>query len=514
VALFDLFRWRGRKSVSTLDLFRELYRGRESLSGKTVNLQTAIGVSAVFACARVIGNGMAQVPLKLMQKTGKSRLEAVGHPLTKVFRKPNPWQTGFEFRQTMSWHVELCGNFYAFINRLGGEIRELIPIEPGRVTVVRKANLELVYKVRGEVEGNEREFPAEAIWHVRGPSWNSWMGLDVLQAARDAIGLALSLEEAQAGIHKNGIQPSGIYSVEGKLNPDQYKALRDWLESEYTKNPGRPLILDRAAKWMQTQMSSLDAQTRETRRDQIEEICRFFVVMPIMLGYSDKVATYASAEQMFLAHAVHTLDPRWKMYQDSLDVWLLTERERDEGFYFKFIEEGMIAASAKDKKDTLLGYVNGGVMTPNEGRDKLDLNPDKDPKSDELREPVNVAQQQGGNAGGDASGASGKGAPAGPASTSVTFHEGAIQVKTEVHPGEVKVETFVEPANVKPEIRVENNNHIPPTQVTVQPAETKTEVIMPSEVKITGMPPRESVSETERDAKGNIARVKQTEKDA
>lgn len=400
MAWYDFARRLGRKAAtSTEDIIRELYGWRKSITGRAVNADTALQVSTVFACLRVIGNGMAQVPIKLMRVQevgGKTRrLPARHHPLYDLIgARPNPWQTSWDFRQTMSWHVELGGNFIAFKNAPLGEVREIIPFDPGRVRVKREDDLTLRYFVRGD-SGAEIEFPAEAILHVRGPSWNSWNGIQVIAAAREAVGLSMALEETQARLQKNGGRPLGGWSVDGKLNPEQYKDLRKWLDQEYAgiENAGKIAIMDRNAKWYTTQMSGVDSQLRESRRDQIEEVCRFFGVMPIMVGYSDKAATYASAEQMFLAHAVHCLSPRWSMYEQALDAQLLTDRERAEGYYFDFVEEGMIRGSAKDTKDTILGYVNGGVMTPNEGREKLDLNPDDDQASDRLRIPVNVAQE-------------------------------------------------------------------------------------------------------------------------
>jgi len=157
-----------------------------------------------------------------------------------------------------------------------------------------------------------------------------------------------------------------------------------------SEKEGKPLILERAAKWVSTQMTCFDAQALEQRRVQIEEICRFARVMPIMVGYSDKAATYASAEQMFLAHLVHTMAPWFERIEQSININLLTEKEQNEGYYANFVEEGMLRGSAIDTKETLLGYVNGGMMTPNEGRAKLDLNPDTDPASDKLRIPANI----------------------------------------------------------------------------------------------------------------------------
>jgi HK97 family phage portal protein len=394
VSFFDqILPWR-KKSVSTLDLFREIYGGRMTATGKSINAKKALEVSAVFACLRVIGEGVAQVPFKLYRKNGRTRLEAVDHPLYDVIEaQPNPWQTSFELREMLVWHVGLTGNFFAFKNIVFGKILELIPLHTG-VTVLRADDGTLSYEAT-MLNGTRMLFTADQIWHVRGPTWDSWMGLDAVKYAREAIGLSLSTEEQHARMHKNGVQNSGVYSVEGNLSPQQHKEITGWIEKEVggLENTGKALVLDRAAKWLNTGMTGVDSQHLETRRYQVEEVCRFFRVMPIMVGHSDKSATYASAEQMFLAHLVHTLAPWYRRIEQSANVSLLTKKERATGFYTKFIAEGMLRGSAKDTKDSILGYVNGGLMTANEGREKLDMNPDADPVSDQLRIPVNVVNE-------------------------------------------------------------------------------------------------------------------------
>lgn len=399
VAWRDLF-GRGRKAANAYDLLRDIYAQFLSRSGRRVDQKTAIEVSTVFACARIIGNGMAQAPLKLMQESadGRTRAPAKAHPLYRLMaRQPNPWQTSFDYRQLISWHVELFGYHTSFINRsVKGEILELVPFEPNTVTVKQQDDRSLSFEVRAK-SGATQVFPQEAIWYVRGPSWNGWEAIEPIRAAREAIGLALSIEETQASMQKNGVRTTGLVSVEGKMQEGQYAQLKDWIVKEHAgaANSGVPLIMDRAAKWSSMQMTGVEAETIATRKHQVEEICRFFGVMPIVLGFSDKASTYASAEQMFLAHAVHCLAPRWTMYEQSADSYLLTEKEREAGYYFDFVEEGMIRGSAEATMKTILGYVNGGLITPNEGREKLDLNPDTDPASDKLRTPVNVAQGPG-----------------------------------------------------------------------------------------------------------------------
>lgn len=382
-----------QRAVNIIDLIKGTDAYRPTWSGKSVTVETAIRVSTVFACMRVIAEGVAQVPWKLMQQTDRTRKPARNDPLYNLLASaPNDFQTSFEFREQIVMHCVLVGNAYVFVNRsTRGEVLELIPLNPARVTPKQHADWSITYKVRGD-DGREREFPAEAIWHLRGPSWDGWQGLQAVKIAREAMGLDMAIEESQSRLHRNGVRGSGTYSVKGKMKPDQWRALRDWIEENMggAENAGRPMVLDDDAKWLQTSLSGVDAQTLETRRYQVEEVCRFARVNPIMVGAESKNTTYASAEQMFLAHVVHTLSPWFTRIEQSADKALLTPEQRKAGMYTNFVEEGLLRGSASGTKDILIGYTNGGIMTVNEARDVLDMNPDTDPASDRLRIPTNI----------------------------------------------------------------------------------------------------------------------------
>ena len=373
-----LLGWR-KKSNSTLDLFKEIFGREPSNSGKTVTVKTALEVSAVMACLRVLANGVAQVPLKIMLESpdGKQRLPAKDHPLYDVLAySPNEWQTSFEFRETIALHVGLCGNFFAFKNVVAGKVKELIPFEPGNVVVVREDNTKLFYKITSP-NGNTQTFPAETIWHIRGASWSTWLGLESVVLAREAIGLAIATEEQHARMHKNGVRNSGTYSVEGTLNETQYKGLRDWITQEAAgvENSGKAMILDRGAKWLNTSMTGVDSQHLETRKFQIEEVCRHLGVNPIMVFMESKNSTYASAEQMFLAHVVHTLSPWYQRLEQSIDKNLLSAQDRKKGYYSCFVEEGLLRGDSKSTAEFLTKLTTNGIMTRNEARAKLDYNP-------------------------------------------------------------------------------------------------------------------------------------------
>lgn len=352
-------------------------------SGASVTAETALYVSTVLACARVYMNGTAQVPFRLMQVTGNKRMPAADKELGKLLtRKPNPWQTSYEFRETITLHAMLTGNAYVFVNRVGmaRDIRELIPLEPKRVEVKRRPDMTLEYKVSNE-NGASQVFSSDAIWHIRGPSWNSWLGLEIIKLAREAVGLAITLEQAQSEFQKNGAQTSGVLATKDKLSPERFEYLSAWMDKHLPGGErfGKPMIVDDEAEYTNRSFSAVDQQLVESRKMQIEEICREFGVMPIMVGYSDKTATYASSEQMFLAHVVHTLSPWYKRIEESADANLLTEEDRDAGYYTKFFPNALMRGAAKDRsefyKNALGDTQRPGYMTRNEVRELEDLNP-------------------------------------------------------------------------------------------------------------------------------------------
>lgn len=358
--------------------------GNKSKAGPSVNLQSAFRVSAAFACLGAISTrGCAQVPFKLMQdyqSDGLSRKRAArDHYLYDlVTAKPNHWQTAFEFKETLTLHAGL-GNAYVFKNKYRGKIGEMIILDPGRVKPEQKEDWSIVYKVTGR-DGTYREFAQDMIWHVRGPSWDGFMGLDTLNLAKEALGLSIALEESHSSLHANGVRPSGVYSIDGPLNQKQHDDLVLWLKTQAAAGAGAPLVLDRGAKWVSQVMSGVDAQHKETRDHEIAEVCRFFGILPIVIGHTgDKASTYASAEAMFDAHKVLGLNPWFERIQDSANINLLTDEERAKGYYFKFFANGLLRASSKDRAEYYAKALGSGgspaYMTQDEVRALEDMDP-------------------------------------------------------------------------------------------------------------------------------------------
>jgi len=370
--------WPFSRKASIDDIMRDLYGGREVRSGAKVTTVSALEVAAVFRCVKILSDTLSTIPLRIFQKKGTNNREpAVDHELYDLFDvAPNAFQDTLQFREWLSFSLILNGNAFVFINRVRGRIVELVPLMTNKISVEQNQDLSLVYTLSKE-DGTTVVFPQEAIWHVRGPTMNGWMGLEAVALAREAVGLAMAMEHSQARLQKNGLRPSGVYSVEGILKDSQAKQLREYLDSEFTgiDNSGKPMLLDRAAKFTSLAMKSVDAQQLEGRKFQVEEICRAFGVLPIMAGHSENNATYASAEQMFLAHSVHTSRPLHRRLEASIKFALISKEDRKRGIYAKFLDAELLRGAAKDRAEYYRSGINAGWLMRNEARRFEELNP-------------------------------------------------------------------------------------------------------------------------------------------
>lgn len=369
-----------RKAVDVSALTWAKLWGEETAvkSGVSVNIDSALRVSTVLACARVISEGVAQLPFKLYRE-GKdgSKTLAKDHDLYDVLhRRPNPWMTSFQFREALTLHAVLTGNGYAFKNRgAGGAIKEMIPLVPVNVQCKQGRDWEMEYRLVGD----SNVYTSDDIFHLRGPSWSGYLGMDAVQLAREAIGLAIATEETHARLHANGAQPGGVLSIKGALDDaGRARLMAGWKQfQEGLNNKFRTAVIDQEAEWKPLAMTGVDSQHIETRKFQIEEICRSLRVFPQMVMHSDKTSTFASAEQFFLAHVVHTLLPWVERWEQSVSCFVLDEREID--IVPKMNVTALLRGTAADRASYFSRALGAGGapawMTQDEVRQLDELNP-------------------------------------------------------------------------------------------------------------------------------------------
>lgn len=366
--------------------------GASRFAGVTVTAKTALQVSTVLACVKVIADGCATPKLHVYREDSDGRRQkATNIPEYRLLsRRPNEWQTSFEWRRQMTIHAALTGTGLSIkVRGDNRRVRELIPVQPGSWSMTRNSRYELVYRCWDQF-GLIGEFGPDDVFLINGVQWDWTESLDAVALARSAIGLAMVTEQSQAAMHENGLRPSGTYSVEGSLNEEQHGRLTNWIKRQAgARNAGMPMVLDRAAKWMSTAISGVDAQHVETRRLQIEEICRGYGVFPIMVGHSDKSATFASSEAFFAAHVKHTLAPWHEAWTQRIDEMML---DGSGPLFAEFDTRYMTEGSMKDRSQWARTMSEMGIYTRNEIRDEEGKDPL--PGLDEPLTPMNMTSGQ------------------------------------------------------------------------------------------------------------------------
>ena len=139
----SLFHSRDKPKNSTAGSAYRFYMGG-STAGKNVTERSAMQMTAVYSCVRVLSEAVAGLPLHLYKyRSDGGKEKSIDHPLYFLLHdEPNPEMTSFVFRETLMTHLLLWGNAYAQIIRNGkGEVIALYPLMPNRMTVDRDSKL-------------------------------------------------------------------------------------------------------------------------------------------------------------------------------------------------------------------------------------------------------------------------------------------------------------------------------------------------------------------------------------
>lgn len=368
-----------------------------SASGQTVSPATALGVSAVFACVKVISETAGQLPLILYRRTSKGKERAVNHPLYRLIgAKPNGFNNSLAFREMLTAHTCLRGNAFAFITRVGGgRVYELLPIPSDCVGINRDSNTwEVTYTV-SQTAGRSGTFTSKEIFHLMGMTLDGYTGVSPLTYARETIGLSLALKQHGARTFRNGARPSGAVTVEQVLKDDAYKRMKNNLDEGYSgENVHKTMLLEGGAKFTPISMTSDDAQFIETFNLQTPEIARYYR-MPLHKIQDLSRSTNNNIEQQALEFLSDTMAPwltRWEM---SLNTQLLTIDEQKE-YYFRFDTDDLIRPDMKSRYEAMASGIASRILNPNECRDWEDLDPY--PGGDEYANPA-ITPGQGGQSG-------------------------------------------------------------------------------------------------------------------
>lgn len=312
-----------RNSVSAATAF---YFG-SSNAGKSVTARTAIQVSVVYACVRVIAETVASLPLSVYEEADAGSVKALEHPLYHILHdEPNPEMTSFIWRETMLTHLLLWGNAYSQILRNGrGKIIGLYPLLPDRMEVDRDNSGVLIYTYTTST-GNTVKLRPEDVLHIPGLGFDGVMGYSPIAVERNAIGLGIAAEEFGSKFFSNGATPSGILTHPNTVKTP--KALRESWMNAYggSSNANRVAILEEGMTFTRISLSNNEAQFLETRRFQVKEICRIYRVPPHMIGDLER-ATFSNIEHQSISFTVHTIRPWLVRIEQIINKALFPESE-------------------------------------------------------------------------------------------------------------------------------------------------------------------------------------------
>jgi HK97 family phage portal protein len=384
--LSRLFRSRDAPSNRTSGSAYSFFMGG-STSGKRVNERSAMQMTAVYSCVRILSEAVASLPLHVYRYNDSGGKEkATDHPLYFLLHdEPNPEMTSFVFRETLMTHLLLWGNAYAQIIRNGkGQIIALYPLMPDRMTVDRDENGQLYYEYRvvsedaPTMKGSTVRLSPSDVLHVPGLGFDGLVGYSPIAMAKNAIGMAIACEEYGAKFFANGAAPSGVLEHPGTLK-DPSKVRESWTATfGGSSNSNKVAVLEEGMKYTPISISPEQAQFLETRKFQINEIARIFRVPPHMVGDLEK-SSFSNIEQQSLEFVKYTLDPWVVRWEQSLQRALLSEEEK-KVYFFHFNLEGLLRG---DYQSRMSGYATArqnGWMSANDIREleSLDRIPAED----------------------------------------------------------------------------------------------------------------------------------------
>ena len=381
-----LFRSRDKPTDSTVGSRYAFYMGGSS-SGKVVTERSAMQMTAVYACVRILSEAIAGLPLHMYRyKEDGGKEKALDHPLYLLLHdEPNPEMSSFVFRETLMTHLLLWGNAYAQIIRNGkGEVVALYPLMPNKMTVSRDETGQLYYTYQKSQEELPKDntytvtlHPSDVL-HIPGLGFDGLVGYSPIAMAKNAIGLAIATEEYGSKFFANGAAPSGVLEHPGTIK-DPQRVRESWM-SQFggSANSNKIAVLEEGLKYTPISISPEQAQFLETRKFQINEIARIFRVPPHMVGDLEK-SSFSNIEQQSLEFVKYTLDPWVVRWEQSIQRTLLSSEEK-KTYFVKFNVEGLLRG---DYQSRMSGYATArqnGWMSANDIREleNLDRIPTED----------------------------------------------------------------------------------------------------------------------------------------
>jgi HK97 family phage portal protein len=354
-------------------------------SGVVVTESNALTCSAVWACAQIIAEAVANLPAHVLRREDNAKL--YDHPVaTLLHREPNPYMTAFTCRSAFMLNALLWGAAYAVVERdVLGVPTALYPVLSSLTRPFRTPGGALLYQTI--VGGQSHFLTPDQVLFMPGLSLDGITGLNTVAHARQTVGTTLAMERYAAKLFGSGGNVGGILKTP-PMKEDALKAfVMSWRENYAgIENAFKVAVLPDGYDFKQTSMDPERGQMTQARTNQVLEVARFFRVPPHMLGIMDK-ASYASIEQTNLEFYQHAVQGWVTKFEQESNRKLLLEREKPT-HEVKLNMDAMLRSSTQERYAAHATAINAGFLTVNEARAKENLPPVEG--GDVLRVPLNM----------------------------------------------------------------------------------------------------------------------------
>lgn len=353
---------------------------------KPVNEAEVMKIPTVQRCVEMISGTIAQLPIYLYKEHNCgdgdcSEVERVMDDREFILNdNPNEFQNAYTVKKKMVKDYLLHGTSYSAIGKKGNEIIELYPLESEGITVTKyyKGHKITNAKLDYSSEGDSVVFKPHELLIVLKDSQDGLTSKGILHYGESVFNIVNSETEYSQSIFNNGALPLGILETAGRLSEPTVQRLRQSWNTLYSgmKNAGKTVILEEGLQYKPVSLNPNDLQLTDNKKNNISEICKLFNMPEAMINPSAQ--KYSTVEQNNINFLQYCLSPIITAIESALNKTFLLEDEKRDGYFFRFDTSEILRTTEKEKYEAIKVALDGGVISINEARYKLNEKPIKD----------------------------------------------------------------------------------------------------------------------------------------
>ena len=366
MGLFDNLNLFKRSNTNASQVEERSFTGAEvSLNSLLDNSGPVTSLSAVYAAVEMISNALAELPI-LIKVDG---IVDTQHPFNHLFC--NNLMSKYVLIKQLVWDILIMnGNALLYIRRDSrGVAKELIYCKPADTQIMYNESTRDLYYLNQKVAKGRIE-PKDMI-HLYKNSQDGINGRSIISYAKKVFDLSKYTDATASNYYQSGCNLNGILTITGNPSQEEVEKIRmNWKRLHGADGNSGLAILKGNMNYQSIGQSAAESQMLEARLFNVSEIARFFNISPVLLGDLTK-SSYSTIEAAQLEFVQHTLYPFIVMFEEELNRKLCHRSN----VRIDFDESFLIKSDKAVQANYLNTLVSGGIMSINEARASLGLNP-------------------------------------------------------------------------------------------------------------------------------------------